>query len=124
MKSQMFLSLAISGLLTSWSAAQLEQAPRWNNLLIGKLIFTLLGLIVPRGVGEAKGKRAYEAARYSKTCGFAYTGPVPTCIGGLEVSQERVHHSSNDIANMVGFFDRLIPRESLRPGYGEGWNPL
>jgi hypothetical protein len=57
----MFLSLAISGLLTSWSAAQQQQqqqAPRWNNLLIGKLIFTLLGLIVPRGVGEAKGKRA------------------------------------------------------------------
>jgi hypothetical protein len=28
---------------------------------------------------------------------------------------------SNDIANNVGFMDRLIPRQSLRPGYGEGW---
>jgi hypothetical protein len=40
------------------------------------------------------------------------------------IGQRLLDHSSNDIANMVGFFDRLIPRESLRPGYGEGWNPL
>jgi hypothetical protein len=37
------------------------------------------------------------------------------------VRQERRNHASNDIANVSGFLDRLIPRQSLRPGYGEGW---
>jgi hypothetical protein len=33
----------------------------------------------------------------------------------------RSSHSSNDIANKGGLLDRLIPRERLRPRYGEGW---
>ena len=48
--------------------------------------------------------------------------PGIECVVQKQVGQHRTHRSSNDIANMGGFLDRLIPRESLRPGYGEGWN--
>jgi len=41
----------------------------------------------------------------------------------VDVRQEGRDRSSNDIANIGGFFDRLLSRESLRPGYGEGWKP-
>ena len=41
----------------------------------------------------------------------------PTTIG----TPQGAVHSSNDIANKVGFLDRLIARSSLRPGYGQGW---
>ena len=40
-----------------------------------------------------------------------------------QIRKDGRSRSSNDIANTGGFFDRLIPRESLRPAYGEGWKP-
>jgi len=56
--------------------------------------------------------------------------PHKAVAGGVELPIQVIQHdirqqwrnrSSNDIANIGGFLDRLIPRESLRPGYGEGW---
>lgn len=41
----------------------------------------------------------------------------------IRAAEARHEHASNDIANNGGILDRLIPRERLRAGYGEGWNP-
>jgi hypothetical protein len=46
---------------------------------------------------------------------------TPLSNSGLRNTADTGDHASNDIANIGGFLDRLIPRISLRPGYGEGW---
>lgn len=52
-------------------------------------------------------------------------GPRPRARGGgwnrTADAQQSREESSNDIANRLGFLDRLIPRDRLRPRYGAGW---